>query len=35
MLDKFIWIFLIKFSVKYFNACDDSFQLKGGDICMR
>jgi len=30
MLGKFISIFLVKFSVKYFNACDDSFQLMGG-----
>jgi hypothetical protein len=30
MLGKFISISLVKFSVKYFNACDDSFQLRGG-----
>ncbi len=35
MLGKFISISLVKFSVKYFNACDDSFQLRGGDMCMR
>jgi hypothetical protein len=35
MFGKFISISSVKFSVKYFNACDDSSQLRGGDICMR
>jgi hypothetical protein len=35
MLGKFISISLVKLSVKYFNACDESSQLRGGDICMR